>query len=64
MHKMKQDFLNVVFNHEENQVFNNFHYHFFWLENKALVILLKSDPTILGSYLMVFKRCFEKNIEE
>ena len=34
------------------------------LENKALIIVLESKPTLSGSYQMVFDRCFEKNTEE
>ena len=34
------------------------------LENKALVIVLESKPTLSGSYQMVFERCFENNAEE
>ena len=34
------------------------------LENKALVIVLKSEPTLSGSYQMVFERCFENNAGE
>ena len=34
------------------------------LENKALVIVLESEPTLSGSYQMVFEGCFENNSEE
>ena len=34
------------------------------LENKALVIVLESEPTVCGSYQMVFEGCFENNAEE
>ena len=34
------------------------------LENKALVIVLESEPTLSGSYQMVFEGCFENNVEE
>ena len=34
------------------------------LENKALVIVLESEPTFFGSYQMVFEGCFENNAEE
>ena len=34
------------------------------LENKALVIVLESEPTLSGSYQMVFEGCFKKNVEE
>ena len=34
------------------------------LENKALVIVLESEPTLSGSYQMVFEGCFENNIGE
>ena len=34
------------------------------LENKALVIVLESEPTLFGSYQMVFEGCFENNVEE
>ena len=34
------------------------------LENKALVIVLKSEPILSGSYQMVFEGCFENNAEE
>ena len=34
------------------------------LENKALVIVLESEPTILESYQMVFGRFFERNAKE
>ena len=34
------------------------------LENKASVIVLKSEPTFFGSYQMVFEGCFENNAEE
>ena len=34
------------------------------LENKALVIVLESEPTLSGSYQMVFEECFENNTEE
>ena len=29
-----------------------------------MVIVLESKPTLFGSYQMVFKECFENNIEE
>ena len=34
------------------------------LENKALVIVLESEPTLSGSYQMVFEGCFKNNVEE
>ena len=34
------------------------------LENKALVIVLESEPMLFGSYQMVFEGCFENNVEE
>ena len=34
------------------------------LENKALVIVLESEPTLSGSYQMVFERCFQNNAGE
>ena len=34
------------------------------LENKALVIVLESEPILSGSYQMVFEGCFENNGEE
>ena len=34
------------------------------LENKALVIVLESQPTLSGSYQMIFEGCFENNVEE
>ena len=34
------------------------------LENKALVIVLKSERTFSGSYQIVFERCFENNAKE
>ena len=34
------------------------------LENKALVIVLKSEPTLSGSYQMIYEGCFENNVEE
>ena len=34
------------------------------LENKALIIVLESEPTLFGSYQMVFEGCFENNTEE
>ena len=34
------------------------------LENKALVIVLESEPTLSGSYQMVFEGCFENNAEK
>ena len=34
------------------------------LENKALVIVLESEPILSGSYQMVFEGCFENNAEE
>ena len=34
------------------------------LENKALVIVLESEPTLSGSYQMVFEGCFENNVGE
>ena len=33
------------------------------LENKALVILLEFEPTLFGSYQMVFEGCFENDAE-
>ena len=34
------------------------------LKNKALVIVLKSVPTLSGSYQIIFEGCFENNAEE
>ena len=34
------------------------------LENKALVIVLESEPTLSRSYQMIFEGCFENNAEE
>ena len=34
------------------------------LENKALVIVLESEPTLSRSYQMVFEGCFENNAEK
>ena len=34
------------------------------LENKALVIVLESEPMLSGSYQMIFEGCFENNVEE
>ena len=34
------------------------------LENKALVIVLESEPTLSGSYQMIFEGCFENNAEK
>ena len=34
------------------------------LENKALVIVLKSEPTLSRSYQMVFEGCFKNNTGE
>ena len=34
------------------------------LENKALVIMLESEPTLSGSYQMVFEGCLENNAKE
>ena len=34
------------------------------LENKALIIVLESEPTLSRSYQMVFEGCFENNAEE
>ena len=34
------------------------------LENKALVIVLEFEPTLSGSYQMVFVGCFENNAEK
>ena len=34
------------------------------LENKALVIVLESEPTLSGSYHMIFEGCVEINVEE
>ena len=34
------------------------------LENKVLVIVLEFEPTLFGSYQMVFEGCFENNVEE
>ena len=34
------------------------------LENKALVIVLESEPMLSGSYEMVFKGCFKNNVKE
>ena len=31
------------------------------LENKALVIVLESEPTLSGSYQMIFEGCFDNN---
>ena len=66
VHEMKRSPLNVVFNHEQSQVFYNLHCQFCnWKKsNKALIIVLKSEPTLSGSYQMVFERCFENNAKE
>ena len=34
------------------------------LENKALVIVLESEPTLSESYQMVFEGCFENNAKK
>ena len=34
------------------------------LENKSLVIVLESEPTLSRSYQMVFEGCFENNPKE
>ena len=34
------------------------------LKNKALVIVMESEPTLFGSYQMIFEGCFENNAEE
>ena len=34
------------------------------LENKALIIVLESEPTLSGSYQMIFEGCFENNTVE
>ena len=34
------------------------------LENKALIIVLESEPMLSGSYQMIFEGCFENNCEE
>ena len=34
------------------------------LENKALIIVLESEPTLSKSYQMVFEGCFENNVGE
>ena len=34
------------------------------LKNKALMIVLESEPTFSGNYQMVFKKCFENNTKE
>ena len=34
------------------------------LENKALVIVLESEPTLSRSYQIIFEGCFENNAEE
>ena len=34
------------------------------LDNRALVIVLESEPTLSGSYQMVLEGCFENNNEE
>ena len=34
------------------------------LENKALVIVLESKPTLSGNYQMIFQGCFENNADE
>ena len=34
------------------------------LENKALIIVLESEPTLSGSYQMIFEGCFKNNAEE
>ena len=34
------------------------------LKNKALVIVLESEPMLSGSYQMIFEGCFENNVEE
>ena len=33
------------------------------LKNKALVIVLESEPMFFGSYQMIFEGCFENNAE-
>ncbi|KAG0570940.1 hypothetical protein KC19_6G199200 [Ceratodon purpureus] len=33
------------------------------LDNRALVIVLESEPTLSGNYQMVFEGCFENNNE-
>ena len=37
---------------------------FLQLENKALIIVLESEPMLSESYQMVFEGCFENNVEE
>ena len=56
---MKRNPLNIVFNHEQNQIFHNFE-----LKNKALVIVLKFEPTFSKSYQMMFEGCIENNAEK
>ena len=34
------------------------------LENKALIIVLESEPTLSRSYQMIFEGCFENNAEK
>ena len=34
------------------------------LKNKALIIVLESEPTLSGSYQMIFEGCFKNNVEE
>ena len=34
------------------------------LENKALIIVLESEPTLSGSYQMILEGCFENNAKE
>ena len=34
------------------------------MENKALVIVLETEPTLSRSYQMIFEGCFENNAEE
>ena len=60
---MKRSPLNIVFNHEQSEVFHNFRCHL-QLENLALVIVLESEPTLSESYQVVFEGCFENNTEE
>ena len=34
------------------------------LENKALIIVLESEPMLSGRYQLVFEGCFENNTKE
>ena len=62
--EMKRRPLTVVFNHEQSQVFHNFSLPVLQLVNKALVIMLESEPMFSRSYQMVFEGCFQNNPEK